>query len=169
MGREGYRQAIIQRLLPSLRAFNPALILISAGFDPALGDVGNTRNGTADRAAGMDLGSEDFEWVTSEIMKIADICCAGRVVSVLEGGYGSYSAAARAQASARLSATRSHHKRGGGAGAGAGGGEEEITGSPLDRHILARSAAAHVHRLVDAYGQSKEYPLLCNPVKQLHY
>ena len=37
---------------------------------------------------GMDLRPEDFEWVTTEIMRIADLCCSGRVVSVLEGGYG---------------------------------------------------------------------------------
>jgi acetoin utilization deacetylase AcuC-like enzyme len=36
----------------------------------------------------MDLRPEDFEWVTTEIMRIADLCCSGRVVSVLEGGYG---------------------------------------------------------------------------------
>lgn len=36
----------------------------------------------------MDLTPDDFEWVTTEIMKIADLCCSGRVVSVLEGGYG---------------------------------------------------------------------------------
>lgn len=39
---------------------------------------------------GMDLNSEDFSWATTEIMKIADICCNGRLVSVLEGGYGEY-------------------------------------------------------------------------------
>jgi hypothetical protein len=39
---------------------------------------------------GMNLRSADFEWVTMELVKIADICCNGRLVSVLEGGYGSY-------------------------------------------------------------------------------
>jgi acetoin utilization deacetylase AcuC-like enzyme len=79
----------LQRLIPSLRAFNPNLILLSTGFDAALGDVGNCRhqpNSTPLR--GMDLKPEDFSWATSEIMKIADICCGGRIVSVLEGGYG---------------------------------------------------------------------------------
>ena len=36
----------------------------------------------------MDLRPSDFEWITTEIMRIADLCCSGRVVSVLEGGYG---------------------------------------------------------------------------------
>jgi acetoin utilization deacetylase AcuC-like enzyme len=34
-----YREASWNRLLPALRAFNPDLILISAGFDAAKGDV----------------------------------------------------------------------------------------------------------------------------------
>jgi len=167
-GREAYRQAIVQRLLPALRAFNPGLILLSTGFDPALGDVGNTRNmpilnpdgtaqpGSSEPAMGMDLTAEDFAWVTSEIMKIADICCAGRVVSVLEGGYGSYSAAARAQAQAKLAeGKRTNRTR---------GAEPKEVPAPLDRHILANSCSAHVHKLIDAYGQSDQHPLLCNPI-----
>jgi len=166
-GREAYRQAIIQRLLPALRAFNPALILLSTGFDPALGDVGNTRNvpilnpdgssSSSEPAMGMDLTAEDFAWVTSEVMKIADICCAGRVVSVLEGGYGSYSTAARADARAKLTA-----------GAGTRGtrkSAEPAAVAPLDRHILANSCAAHVHKLIDAYGVSSQHPLLCNTIE----
>lgn len=94
-GREAYRQAITQRLIPALRAFNPDLILLSTGFDPVDGDVGNTRSGTSDGKAGMDLQPHDFQWVTAEILKIADICCSGRVVSVLEGGYGQYASEAR--------------------------------------------------------------------------
>lgn len=39
---------------------------------------------------GMDLRPSDFEWITTEIMRIADLCCSGRVVSVLEGGYGTH-------------------------------------------------------------------------------
>ena len=43
----------------------------------AMGDVGNCRNGEC----GMDLKPDDFEWATTEILRIADICCNGRVVS----------------------------------------------------------------------------------------
>jgi acetoin utilization deacetylase AcuC-like enzyme len=91
-GREAYRAAISQRLLPTLRAFHPDVILLSMGFDAARGDVGNCRHmqSQAGAAPGMDLLPEDFAWVTTEILKIADICCQGRVVSVLEGGYGEY-------------------------------------------------------------------------------
>lgn len=90
-GREAYRQAILQRLVPSLRAFNPDLILLSSGFDAANGDVGNCRNYPGlPCQKGMDLSPEDFGWAVAEIMKVADLCCAGKVVSVLEGGYGQY-------------------------------------------------------------------------------
>lgn len=74
-----------------MRAFNPSLILLSCGFDAADGDVGNCRHlPNLDPVRGMDLKAEDFSWATTEIMKIADICCNGRLVSVLEGGYGEY-------------------------------------------------------------------------------
>ena len=45
-GREDLRQAIDMRLIPALRAHSPDLILLSAGFDGAAGDIGNTRNPT---------------------------------------------------------------------------------------------------------------------------
>jgi acetoin utilization deacetylase AcuC-like enzyme len=89
MGRIAYRRAIQNRLLPSLRAFNPDLILISTGFDAAKGDVGNARHYLGGKQGmGLDLEPEDYAWTTRKILEIADICCQGRVVSVLEGGYG---------------------------------------------------------------------------------
>lgn len=88
-GREAYRQSIQQRLLPALRAFNPDLILLSIGLDACRGDVGNARHYRNGRQLqGIDLTPEDYAWTTSKIMEVADICCQGRVVSVLEGGYG---------------------------------------------------------------------------------
>jgi len=88
-GRYAYRKAVQNRLLPALRAFNPDLILISAGFDAAKGDVGNARHFAGGKEKmGLDLEPEDYAWTTRKIMEIADICCQGRVVSVLEGGYG---------------------------------------------------------------------------------
>eukprot|EP00597_Dinobryon_sp_UTEXLB2267_P005784 CAMPEP_0170064464 /NCGR_PEP_ID=MMETSP0019_2-20121128/4938_1 /TAXON_ID=98059 /ORGANISM="Dinobryon sp., Strain UTEXLB2267" /LENGTH=1142 /DNA_ID=CAMNT_0010271133 /DNA_START=213 /DNA_END=3641 /DNA_ORIENTATION=+ len=103
-GRGEYRKAVVQRLLPSLRAFNPDLILLSAGFDGLQGDLGNCRQRvgaspglqSTDPAdpdgllweAGMDLRPEDLAWLTQEVARIADLCCQGRIVSVLEGGYG---------------------------------------------------------------------------------
>lgn len=88
-GREAYRQSIQQRLLPALRAFNPDLILLSMGVDACRGDVGNARHYRNGRQLqGIDLTPDDYAWTTSKIMEVADICCQGRVVSVLEGGYG---------------------------------------------------------------------------------
>lgn len=107
-GREGYRQAIQLRLIPSLRAFNPTLILLSVGFDAAAGDVGNCRQfpGEATSRMGIDLQAEDFAWATTEIMKIADICCGGRLVSVLEGGYGEYAAVGKSVSAPHAPTTR---------------------------------------------------------------
>lgn len=39
---------------------------------------------------GLDLTPADFEWLTHQLLGVAAVCCPGRVVSVLEGGYGSY-------------------------------------------------------------------------------
>ncbi|OEU18504.1 hypothetical protein FRACYDRAFT_161016, partial [Fragilariopsis cylindrus CCMP1102] len=88
-GRMAYRNSIQNRLLPALRAFNPDLILISAGFDACKGDVGNAKHEMGGKEKmGIDLEPEDYAWTTRKILEIADICCQGRVVSVLEGGYG---------------------------------------------------------------------------------
>ena len=64
-------------LLPALRRFAPQLILVSAGFDAH----------RLDPLAQMALEDEDFGWITEKVMAIADAVCAGRIVSVLEGGY----------------------------------------------------------------------------------
>lgn len=71
--RKKYRDIIF----PALRKFRPELILLSAGFDAH----------RADPLASIMLESADFHWVTREIMEIADTCCSGRIISVLEGGY----------------------------------------------------------------------------------
>ncbi len=67
-GREAYRQSIIQRLLPALRAFNPDLILLSMGLDACRGDVGNARHYKNGRQVqGIDLTPEDYAWTTSKV------------------------------------------------------------------------------------------------------
>jgi len=85
-GREVWRRRVEQQLLPALRAFSPDLILISAGFDGAKYDAGN-RCLSTDKM-GLDLEPSDFEWISQKIQAIANVCCNGRVISVLEGGYG---------------------------------------------------------------------------------
>jgi acetoin utilization deacetylase AcuC-like enzyme len=69
-GRKAYRRAIRTRLLPSLRAFNPDLILISAGFDACVGDVGNAKHMAGGKEmAGIDLDPEDYAWTTRKVCK----------------------------------------------------------------------------------------------------
>ena len=63
---------------------------MSSGFDAGIYDVGNAQH-RARCKGGMDLQPSDYAAITEEIMKVADICCEGRLVSVLEGGYGRYS------------------------------------------------------------------------------
>lgn len=68
VGRLAYRRAILHRLLPALRAFNPDLIILSTGFDAARGDVGNARHyvdGT--EAMGLDLEPEDYAWTARKV------------------------------------------------------------------------------------------------------
>ncbi len=74
---EAFRQAMTDRILPSLTAFRPELLIISAGFDAHRDDP----------LASLMLETEDFVWVTAELMRVADEVCGGRVVSCLEGGY----------------------------------------------------------------------------------
>jgi hypothetical protein len=84
-GRTGFRRAVLQ-VTAAAQMFNPDLVLVSAGFDAALGDEGNCVEGVA----GTDLLPEDYAFATKAIRDMAQACCGGRVVSVLEGGYGSW-------------------------------------------------------------------------------
>jgi len=76
-GSRELRAAWADRLLPALRAFKPEFVLISAGFDAHEDDP----------LANLNLTDDDYAWITREIMAVASECCAGRVVSTLEGGY----------------------------------------------------------------------------------
>ena len=72
-----YRRAFDEKALPALREFKPELLFIDAGFDA-----------TADDAmAQVSLTHDAYTWMTSLLCEVADECCGGRVVSVLEGGY----------------------------------------------------------------------------------
>jgi acetoin utilization deacetylase AcuC-like enzyme len=75
-GRE-FREAFEMAILPRLDTFQPDLIVISAGFDAHMRDP----------LANLNLLEADFDWATRKLMEIADASAAGRVVSVLEGGY----------------------------------------------------------------------------------
>ncbi len=76
-GRAAFEAAWTGRILPALDAFSPDCIIISAGFDAHRDDP----------LAQLELEAEDFAWITSAIMAAADRHTAGRIVSLLEGGY----------------------------------------------------------------------------------
>ena len=72
-----FRQACREFLLPALRGFAPQLVLISAGFDAH----------RLDPLANLNLDTEDYRWITEELVDLARRYAHGRVVSTLEGGY----------------------------------------------------------------------------------
>jgi len=110
-GRERFRAAVRERLLFAMRAFQPDLILLSAGFDGGCKDIGNQKHDTNRTMQGMNLQRRDFLWVTQEIRRIAGICCEGRIVSVLEGGYGSHYVQTAASTRSKRSHTQIDHKK----------------------------------------------------------
>lgn len=63
--------------LSRIRAFQPELLIISAGFDAHQDDP----------LAQLNWSVEDFRWITKELCAVAADTCDGRVVSCLEGGY----------------------------------------------------------------------------------
>ena len=72
-----FRRAFADTILPKLEAFAPELVMISAGFDAH----------HADPLASLGLNEADYAWATSELCAVAKRHAAGRVVSLLEGGY----------------------------------------------------------------------------------
>jgi acetoin utilization deacetylase AcuC-like enzyme len=76
-GSAEFRAAWSERLLPALDGFAPELVIVSAGFDAH----------RRDPLAQLDVETEDFVWLTEELLAIADRHAGGRLVSVLEGGY----------------------------------------------------------------------------------
>jgi len=86
-----FRRAWQEFILPALRGFAPELLIISAGFDAH----------AMDPLAQLRLREADFTWVTEALLAVADDCCPGRVVSLLEGGYDLDALAASAAAHVR--------------------------------------------------------------------
>jgi acetoin utilization deacetylase AcuC-like enzyme len=70
--------AIVERVLkPIALRYRPELILVSAGFDIARGDP----------LAEMNVSPSGFARMTEVLLAISAVCCPGRLVFVLEGGY----------------------------------------------------------------------------------
>jgi acetoin utilization deacetylase AcuC-like enzyme len=76
-GDEAFKKIYGETLKPAALAFKPDFILISAGFDSA-------RN---DKLGRLDLTPDGYSSMTKTVREIADACCKGRIVSMLEGGY----------------------------------------------------------------------------------
>lgn len=76
-GEAEYRDAFDRQILPRLEDYRPEFLLLSSGFDAL----------AADTISHLRLEPESYRWMTSELIKLADQCVQGRVVSVLEGGY----------------------------------------------------------------------------------
>ena len=66
-----------ERVLKKLKEFKPEFILISAGFDAHKNDP----------LAQFNLNTEDYYTITFRLLKASKRFCAGKVVSILEGGY----------------------------------------------------------------------------------
>jgi len=79
MQRVDVRDAYRKQILPNLLQFDPDIIFVSAGFDGHKKDTMNHGY--------VGMVEEDYEWVTEQLVKVANTCCNGRIVSVLEGGY----------------------------------------------------------------------------------
>jgi len=72
-----YASAFERVVLPVLAAYEPELVLVSAGFDAA----------ARDPLAQMELSPDAFGWMARALARIADASAAGRMALVLEGGY----------------------------------------------------------------------------------
>lgn len=81
-----------ETIVAAMDAFQPELVIISAGFDAH----------RADPLAGMRLEEADFAWATQAILEVAAPRAKGRVVSTLEGGYDLPALARSAVAHARV-------------------------------------------------------------------
>lgn len=77
-GDKVYLEAFEQKLRPAALAFAPQFVFISAGFDAHENDT----------LGGMRVTTEGYGKLTHIVKGIANQCCQGRLVSVLEGGYG---------------------------------------------------------------------------------
>lgn len=77
-GDQEYVEAFEQKLRPAALAFSPQFVFVSAGFDAHENDT----------LGGMRVTTEGYGKLSRIVKGIADQCCEGRLVAVLEGGYG---------------------------------------------------------------------------------
>ncbi|MGB2408342.1 MAG: histone deacetylase family protein, partial [Paracoccaceae bacterium] len=86
------RAAYERVAFPRIKAFEPELIIISAGFDAHQDDP----------LAELNWSTEDFVWLTKQLCALANDLCEGRLVSALEGGYDLNALAASVKAHVKI-------------------------------------------------------------------
>jgi acetoin utilization deacetylase AcuC-like enzyme len=74
-----YEHVFQELVEPKLLAFQPQLILVSAGYDAHFGD--------SISGAAMRLSCAGYANLTSRLRRLANELCGGRIVMALEGGY----------------------------------------------------------------------------------
>ena len=72
-----YLRELEERVLPAIEAHRPQALILSAGFDAH----------ERDPLGSMKITTEGYGELTTLILDLADKCCEGRVISLLEGGY----------------------------------------------------------------------------------
>jgi acetoin utilization deacetylase AcuC-like enzyme/formylglycine-generating enzyme required for sulfatase activity len=87
-----YVRVFEEKLKPAAISFCPDFVLISAGFDAHKDDP----------LGGMQVTEQGFAQLTEIVKEIAQKCCEGRLVSVLEGGYSLEGLAASVEAHIRV-------------------------------------------------------------------
>lgn len=75
------------KIVPELLAFRPDFIFLSAGFDAHRDDPPAESNLFNDPPGRQMLTEKDFDWMTAQLLDVADKTAKGRFVSVMEGGY----------------------------------------------------------------------------------
>jgi len=76
-GNSEYLQVFDELILPQLRAYEPELVLVSAGYDCHRDDP----------LGSMRVDEEGFAEMTRRVVDLAESTAQGRIVLVLEGGY----------------------------------------------------------------------------------
>jgi acetoin utilization deacetylase AcuC-like enzyme len=76
-GDETYLDVFDRLIVPAATAYQPQLVLVSAGFDAHAGDP----------LANMRLSTVVFGQLTRRLLEVAEESAEGRLVAVLEGGY----------------------------------------------------------------------------------
>ena len=76
-GDEEYTALVQEHLVRDFDDFKPDFIVVSAGFDGHMDD----------EMSDMNLTTEWYTWIMTQIMEMAERHTGGRLISVLEGGY----------------------------------------------------------------------------------